>query len=61
MVDYTKPRQRKKEESERVRGDGGKIKFIDLRLERGQVVGSGKQEGGKTFHKLHVTGMNDDL
>ena len=22
---------------------------------------SGKEEEGKTFHKLHVLGMNDDL
>ena len=30
---YTEPRQRKKEESERLRGDRDKIKFIDLRFE----------------------------
>ena len=35
---YTKP-QWKKEESKRLRGEGDEIKFIDLRLERGQVVG----------------------
>ena len=29
------------EESERLRGGGDKIKFIDLRLERGEVVGFG--------------------
>ena len=34
MVAYTKPQQRrKKEESERLRGEGGKTKFIDLRFE----------------------------
>ena len=38
MVAYTKPQQRKKEESERLRGEGDQIKFIDLRFERGQVV-----------------------
>ena len=38
MVSYTKPQQRKKEESERLRGEGDQIKFIDLRLERWQVV-----------------------
>ena len=37
---YTKPQQRKKEESERLRGD--QIKLIDLRFERGQVLGSRK-------------------
>ena len=39
MVAYTKPQQRKKEESERLRGERDKIKFIDLRFERGQAVG----------------------
>ena len=39
MVAYTKPQQRKKEESERFRGEGDRIKFIDLRVERWQVVG----------------------
>ena len=34
-----KPQQRKKEESERLRGEGDKIKFIDLGFERGQVAG----------------------
>ena len=34
MVAYTKPQQRKKEESERLRGEGDQIKFIDLRFER---------------------------
>ena len=33
------PKQRKKEESERLREDGDKIKFIDVRFARGQVVG----------------------
>ena len=38
MVVYAKPQQRKKEKSERLRGEGDQIKFIDLRLERWQVV-----------------------
>ena len=38
MVAYTKPRQRKKEESERLRGERDQIKFIDLRFERWQAV-----------------------
>ena len=29
MVAYTKPQQRKKEESERLRGERDKIKFFD--------------------------------
>ena len=38
MVAYTKPQQRKKEESESLRGERDQLKFIDLRLERLQVV-----------------------
>ena len=40
MVTYAKPQQRKKEESEQLRGQRDKIKFIDLRFERWQVVGT---------------------
>ena len=36
---YTKPQQRKKEESERLRGGRDQAKSIDLRFERWQVVG----------------------
>ena len=42
MATSTNPQQSKKEESERLRGEGDQIKFIDLRLERWQVVGSRK-------------------
>ena len=35
---YTKPQHRKKEESEQLRGERDKIKFIDIRFERWQVV-----------------------
>ena len=34
MVASAKPQQRKKEESERLKGDRDQIKFIDLRFER---------------------------
>ena len=34
MVAYTKPQQRKKEESEKIRGERDQIKFIDLRFKR---------------------------
>ena len=37
MVAYKKLQQRKKEESERLRGEGDKIKFIDLGFERLQT------------------------
>ena len=43
MVAYTKPQQRKKEESERLRGERDQIKFIDLKFERWQVVGFRKE------------------
>ena len=39
MVAFTMPQQRKKEESDKLRGERDKIKFIDLRFERWQVVG----------------------
>ena len=61
MVAYTMPQQRKKEESERLRGERDRIKFIDLGFERWQVVRFRKQEEGKTLEKLHVLGMDDDL
>ena len=38
MVAYTKPQQRKKEESERIRGERDQIQFIDITIERWQVV-----------------------
>ena len=37
MVAYTKPQERKKEESEQLRGERDKIKFIDLRFERWNI------------------------
>ena len=37
MVVYTKPEQRKKEESEQLRGERDKIKFIDLSLKDGKL------------------------
>ena len=62
MVAYTKPQQRKREESQRLRGERDRIKFIDFRFERGQVVRFRKaRRRHKTFHKLHALGMNDDL
>ena len=38
MVAFTKPQQRNKEESERLREEKDQIKFVDLRYERWQVV-----------------------
>ena len=45
MVAYRMPQQRKKEESEMLRGERGKIKFIDLGFERWQVVRLRKARG----------------
>ena len=39
MVAHAKPQQRKKEESEQLRGEGDQIKLSDLRFDRRQVVG----------------------
>ena len=50
MMAYTMPQKRKKEESERLRGERDKIKSNDLRVERWQVVGLRKAREGKTFH-----------
>ena len=61
MVAYTKPRQMKKESGERLRGERDQMKFIDLKFGRWQVVRFRKHKEGKTFHKLHVLGMNADL
>ena len=49
-----------KEERESLRGEGDKIEFIDFAFERRQVVGI-KKGKSKTFNKLQVLGMNDDL
>ena len=38
MVAFTKPQQRKKEQSEKLNRVRDQIKFIDLRFERWQVV-----------------------
>ena len=39
MTTCTKPKQRKKEETEKLRGKGDQIEFIDLIFEKWQVVG----------------------
>ena len=38
MVAFTKPQERKREKSEKLRGGRDHIKFIDLRFERWQVA-----------------------
>ena len=59
MVAFSKPQQRKKEESEQLRGEKDQIKFIDLRFERRQVVGL--REARRRPDELHFLGMNGDL
>ena len=44
------------EESERLRGEGDKIKFIDLRFERGKLQGLGKEEKG-SINCMFLGGM----
>ena len=45
MVAYTMPEQRKKEESEWLRGERDQIKFIDIEFERWHIVGFRKARG----------------
>ena len=47
MVAYIKPQQRKREESERLRGERHQIKFIDLRFEQWQVVSQESKKKSK--------------
>ena len=50
MVAYAKPQQKKKEESERLRGEErDQIKFVDLRFERWQVVGLRKPRRSRYY------------
>ena len=46
---YTKPQQRKKEESERLRREIYQIEVIDLRFERWQFVGLSELYWGKAM------------
>ena len=54
MVAYIKPQQRKKEESDRLRGEieRDQIKFIDLGFERWQVVRFRKARGRQDIPKV---------
>ena len=54
MVAYTKPQQRKKEESERLRGEGDQIKFIDLRFERWRAVGFRKARRRQDVPRIDI-------
>ena len=54
MASYTKPQQWKKEESERLRGGGDQIKFVDLSYERWQVVGLRKARRRQDVPKYQI-------
>ena len=56
MVAYTKPQKLNKEESEKLRGVGDKINFIDNRFERGQVAGfmKGKRRQDLCYFNLEM-------
>ena len=56
MVAYTKPQHRRKEESERLRGERDQIKIIDLGFERWKVVGF----SGLCWGKAMVGGLYKD-
>ena len=51
--------RRKRKPKRRERGVRSSLLILDLK--DGKLQDSGKQEEGKTFHKLHVLGMNDGL
>ena len=55
--DLHKAQQRQEEESESLRG----YKFIDLRFERGEVVGFGNERRKQDVLQISFLGMNNDL
>ena len=60
-VAYKKPQQRKKEKVKGQQEREIRSSLLISDLKGGGLLGSGKEEGSKTFHKLHVFGMNGDL
>ena len=52
MVAYKKPQQRKKEESERLRGQGDQVKSIGFRFERWKDVRFRKERGRQTYQRM---------
>ena len=56
MMAYTMPQQRKKAESERLRGEREiRSSLLTLTLKDGKLYDSGKEEESKTFHNFHVS------
>ena len=60
MVAYTNPQQRKKEESEKLRGERDQIKFIDIGLERWQVVRFRKARRRQEESKRKARGKQEE-
>ena len=61
MVTYTKPNIERKKEAKVWEKWEIRSRLFILDLKDGKLQDLGKQEGGKTFHKLHVLGMKDNL
>ena len=41
--------------------EGDKMKFVDVRFKRWQILGFREVVGGNEFHRWDVLGMKDDL
>ena len=61
MVTYTKPQQRKKEESKRLRGGEIRSSLLILDLKDGKLQDSRKDKEGKTFHKLIIQQSSNEV
>ena len=60
IVDHTKPQQRKREESERLRGEGVRSSLLILGLKEGKLSDAGFEEKSERLHKVHVLVLNGD-
>ena len=56
-----KAKDERERDRERKREREIRSSLLILALKDGKLSNSGKEEEGKTFHKSHVLGMNDDL
>ena len=61
MVAYKKPNNERKKKVKGCEERKIRSSLLILDLKDSKLQNSGKQEEGKTFHKLYVLGMNDDL
>ena len=58
-IQSPKKEEKRKRKGKREREIRSSLLILDLK--DGRLQDSGKQEEGKTFHKLHALGMNDYL